>query len=140
MSEPSGDPVEQLAARQAGVAPTSEFYAPPPPPSLGDPATDSPFTWRRHPDDRPLDLDARRVLRVDDWAAPTGGTWLVVSGPRVGEQLAHDAVRTWPYTSHLHADAAVGLAARRAGEVTPSGRVEPVGDMDVDAFKPRRDG
>lgn len=113
----------------------NEFPDKPVSAALGQPELDPPFTWRVHPDDQPMDLHARRVMRVPDRSdEPALMVWVVVSGSGTGYWHRHDEVAAWPYTSDTVAGAAVIVAAGRGpreGLVQPAER----GDMDVDSFK-----
>jgi hypothetical protein len=111
------------------MADVSDFYGPVGPVDLGDPATDPPMTVRVHPDDDPRSRSARRVIRVDDLG---GVRWVQVTGPPPGtERWRTDrAVADWPVQHPLLYCTAFHHAAHRA-----SLTAEPVGDMDVDAFR-----
>jgi hypothetical protein len=108
------------------MADVSDFYGPAGPVDLGDPATDPPMVVRVHPDDDPRSPDARRVIRADT------GWWLVVTcrwGVDEGALVSSD-VADWPVQHPLLYCTAFHHAAHRA-----SVTAEPVGDMDVDAFR-----
>lgn len=79
---------------------------------LGDPATDSPLTYRVHPDDDPRDPQARRVMKVEStraglrtwpWAQVTGPA---IETPALNGNSSNTMVATWPYTNHALASAA----------------------------------
>lgn len=72
---------------------------------LGDPATDLPLTLRVHPDDDPMDPQARRVVKTSD---RDGCAWLPVtdSSPIALRWLDDAEVASWPYTSGTVAGAA----------------------------------
>jgi hypothetical protein len=102
----------------------SDFYGPAAPVDLGDPRTDPPMTVRVHPDDDPRSPDARRVIRTDN-------PWYVrVTGLLGGDGRYPSAVATWPVQHWLVVATAFRHAAHRASTMA-----EPVGDMDVDAFR-----
>ncbi len=133
MTVPSGDPVEQRAARNAGQVP--EFYRPPAPKPLGDPASDPPMTVRvQGGHDRAVrySATARRAIRTTSTSEP----WVLVAGPpgaAVGGWATHADVAGWPVV----ADVVNQAAFARHGHVPSEGalRVAERGDMDVDAFK-----
>lgn len=104
----------------------SDFYGPAGPMDLGDPATDPPMTVRVCPEDDPRSPDARRAIRTDSDAWP----WLRVTGGMPGMGYYAHELATWPVQHPLLYCTAFHHAAHRA-----SLRAEPVGDMDVDAFR-----
>ena len=104
----------------------SDFYGPAAPADLGDPATDPPMTVRVHPDDDPRSPAARRAVRTDD------GWWIVATagGQCMPRMRAPQTVADWPVQHPLVYCTAFRHAAHRA-----TATAEPVGDMDVDAFR-----
>jgi hypothetical protein len=130
MTTPSGDPVEQRAARNAGQVP--EFYRPPALKPLGDPASDPPLTVRvQGGQDRATRYspDALRVIRTADvGAAP----WVEVAGPEIGWRFTDTDVAGWPVVAAVVNETAFARPAAAPGP--PAQSIER-GDMGVEAFK-----
>ena len=106
----------------------SDFYGPAAPADLGDPATDPPMTCRVHPDDDPRSASARRVIRTDSDLPQDA--WVMVTGVGPFRWHYHENVADWPVQHPLVYCTAFRHAAHRSTTTT-----EPVGDMDVDAFR-----
>ena len=133
MSEPSGDPVEQLAARNAGAQPTREFADKAPPPDLGDPAADYPGTVRVEWWEHRYRTAVRRAVKT---TRDGGWAWVLFCGPVAGQMLDDRDVSTWPVCPSAVTHAAYAVVARRAGEAAalPVQDAER-GDMDVKSFR-----
>jgi hypothetical protein len=101
------------------------------------PELDPAMIVRIHPDDRPTDPGARRVIR-HAVAGPAGGLhpWIAVTGiwPEPEIALLDEDVADWPIQHPIDYCAALRHTST-AEERGRRGPERPDGDMDVEAFK-----